>query len=174
MLQMHILRRIVRYNGTMKQLFRPKEARIPFTKEGYQKVLDEKNKLLTQRPEAVEHLRKSREMGDLSENGYYRASRAKLSSIDARLRHLERLVRLGRVMESTQKEWVEIGSSVRLSDGEKELRYTIVGGYESNPSNNTISHKSPIGRALIGKKTGETIQFDTPSGIKRYTILSIY
>lgn len=68
--------------------------RIPFTQDGYNNFLEEKKKLLSERPEAVDHLRRAREMGDLSENGYYKASRARLSALDARLRHLERLIRL--------------------------------------------------------------------------------
>ncbi|KKU87929.1 MAG: Transcription elongation factor GreA [Candidatus Gottesmanbacteria bacterium GW2011_GWA2_47_9] len=86
----------------MKKIFPNKEARILFTAKGYQQVLVEKEKLLTERPEAVEHLRKAREMGDLSENGYYKASRARLSFLDARIRRVERLIRLGVIVQSSQ------------------------------------------------------------------------
>ena len=157
----------------MKKLFIKKELPIPFTKEGYQKVLEEKAKLLSERPEAVEHLRKSREMGDLSENGYYKASRARLSFLDARIRRVERLVRLGRIVESKGNSFVDIGSSVTISDGVKEYTYTIVGGYESDPTQQTISHISPIGRALIGKKIHDVVEVTAPSGVKKYTIQNI-
>src|SRR5260221_966274 len=123
----------------MKKIFVKQEPRIPFTKEGYTHVLEEKVLLMAQRPEAVEHLRKSREMGDLSENGYYKASRARLSFLDARIRRIERLVRLGRVVQSAGSDWVQIGSLVTITDGTKEHEYTIVGGYESDPSKKTIS-----------------------------------
>lgn len=146
---------------------------IPFTKEGYQKVLDEKQKLLSQRPAAVEHLRKARDMGDLSENGYYRASRAKLSSIDSRLRHLEKLVRLGRIVQPTHRGVVEIGSAITISDGTKEYAYTIVGGYESDPSKGSISHNSPIGRALMGRREQDTIVVKTPSGDQSFMLVRI-
>jgi transcription elongation factor GreA len=157
----------------MRKLFTRKEATIPFTKSGYQKVLEEKTKLLTERPEAVEHLRKSREMGDLSENGYYKASRARLSFLDARIRRIERLVRLGRVVESTGSGRIEIGSTVTISDGAKQYEYVVVGGYESDPSKKTISHISPIGRALLGKKENDTVEVHAPSGIIRYTVLKV-
>lgn len=157
----------------MKKTFTRRELPIPFTKEGYQKILDEKVKLLSERPEAVENLRKSREMGDLSENGYYKASRARLSFLDARIRRIERLVRLGRVVESSGRGIVEIGSRVTVTDGTSNYEYTVVGGYESDPSRKTISHISPIGRALMGKKEHDRVEFHAPSGVKIYTIVTI-
>src|SRR6185295_20172933 len=114
----------------MKKYFVTKEAPIPFTKDGYEKVLAERAQLLSERPEAVEHLRKSREMGDLSENGYYKASRARLSFLDARIRRIERLVRLGVIVHSHGTGRIEIGSQVVITDGKKDYAYTIVGGYE--------------------------------------------
>jgi len=150
-----------------------KEPQIPFTKDGYQKLLDEKTKLASERPDAVENLRKSREMGDLSENGYYKASRARLSFLDSRIRRVERLIRLGRIVQSTNSGVVEIGSHVTISDGKKEFTYTIVGGYESDPSQKTISYISPIGRALVGKNEHASVEVTIPSGTARYTILKI-
>ena len=151
----------------------PPPKRIPFTKDGYQKILDEKAKLLAERPEAVEHLHKAREMGDLSENGYYKASRAKLSSIDANLRRIERLVRLGKVVESTDNDTIGFGNTVTISDGIKTYEYTVVGGYESDPTNKTVSHMSPLGKALMNKRVGDDISVQAPSGIKRYNVQSI-
>ncbi len=151
----------------------PPPKRIPFTKAGYQKILDEKAKLLAERPDAVEHLHKAREMGDLSENGYYKAARARLSGIDGTLRRLERLVRLGRVVETTANDSVGFGNTVTISDGTKTYEYTVVGGYESDPTHNTVSHISPIGKALMYKKVGDEITVVAPKGIKKYTILAI-
>jgi transcription elongation factor GreA len=150
-----------------------REPRIPFTKEGYQKILEEKAKLLAERPDAVENLRKSREMGDLSENGYYKASRARLSFLDARIRRVERLVRFGIIVESASTGVIDIGSHVTITDGNREYTYEIVGGYESDPSKQTISHLSPIGKALIGKKITDSAEVHAPNGVKKYTILSV-
>lgn len=150
-----------------------KPKRIPFTKDGYQALVDEKAKLLAERPDAVDNLRKAREMGDLSENGYYKASRAKLSTLDARLRHLERLIRFGKIVEPTNTGRVDIGSTVTIADGQKEHTYTIVGGYESDPNKHTISYLSPIGKALMGKQAKESIEVITPSGVLQYRVLSI-
>ena len=151
----------------------PTPTRIPFTKDGYQKLLDEKKRLLTERPDAVKHLSEARNMGDLSENGYYKAARAKLSSIDANLRRLERLIRLGRVVEAKTDNTVGFGNVVTISDGTKTYEYTVVGGYESDPAQKTVSHISPLGKALMYKKTGNEITVFAPNGTKKYTIVSI-
>jgi len=143
----------------------PLPPRILFTKKGYDDVLAEKKKILTERPDAVENLRKAREMGDLSENGYYKASRARLSSIDARLRKLEKMVRLGKIIENVNTNGViGFGSSVTVSDAKGARTFTIVGGYESDPSKYTVSHFSPLGKALMGKRAGDTVSLEAPRG----------
>jgi len=157
----------------MKRQLVHKLVRIPFTSAGYTQLLEEKKKLISERPEAVDHLRRAREMGDLSENGYYKASRAKLSSLDARLRHLDRLIRFGKVVQTANTGFIDIGSVVTMRDGEKEMTYTIVGGYESDPSKQTVSHLSPIGKALMGKKVGENSVVETPSGKRTIQIHTI-
>lgn len=148
-------------------------SRIPFTQEGYQKLLDEKVKLLAERPDAVKHLSDARNMGDLSENGYYKAARARLSHIDSRLRHLEKLIRLGRVIPNAVTGSVGFGSTVVISDGTKEYEYTVVGGYESDPAKKTVSYISPLGKTLMNKRAGDTVTVNTPSGQRQFTIRSI-
>lgn len=151
-----------------------KPARIPFTKEGYQNVLDQQAKLLRERPAAVENLKKAREMGDLSENGYYRASRARLSFIDAQLRRLDRLVRLGTVVRHTSLPGIiGFGNTVTVKSPKVSGTFTIVGGYESNPSANSISHISPLGKALLGHKQGDVVVLRAPGGDIEYTIESV-
>lgn len=158
----------------MKKIFQTQvHPPIPFTKQGYQNVLEEKTKLLAERPDAVENLRKAREMGDLRENGYYKEARARLSFIDAQLRRLEKLVRFGKVVEHSGSDSVEIGSRVVVGDGDKEFVYSIVGGYESNPQQKTISHLSPLGRALMGKRVGDAAEFQAPAGKRVLKILQI-
>jgi transcription elongation factor GreA len=148
----------------MKKLLRRRQPQIPFTQEGYQKLLDDRKKFLAARPEAVEHLRKSREMGDLSENGYYKSSRQQLSFLDSRIRRVERLIKLAKIIEPTR---------IKISDGKNEYEYHIIGGYESDPIKHTISEQSPLGRAITGKKAGDVVEVITPGGTKKYTILSI-
>jgi transcription elongation factor GreA len=151
----------------------PTPSRILFTQEGYDDVLAEKRSLLAERPDAVEQLRKAREMGDLSENGYYKAARARLSSIDARLRRLERLVRLGKVVANVPTGTVGFGSKVMLESSRGSQEFTIVGGYESDPGKGTISHISPLGKLLMGRKAGDVVTLHAPKGDMAYTIASI-
>lgn len=152
---------------------KPQEPRVIFTQKGYQDLLEEKKKLVADRPDAVENLRKGREMGDLSENGYYKAARARLSFLDARIRRIERLIKLAKIVKPIGNNSVQVGSTVTLLFGTKEVEFTIVGGYESDPLKKTISHISPIGKALMGKMIGDTIQVSVPKGQVTYTIKNI-
>jgi transcription elongation factor GreA len=143
---------------------------IRFTKEGYEKQKQEYEELLKSRPDAVAHLKKAREMGDLSENGYYKASRAKLSSIDHRLFRLKLSIKQAVIMDNTKRSVATIGSDVILFDGNKEEVYKIVGDLEANPREGKISLLSPLGRAIEGRQKGEKIEVESPKGIIKYTL----
>ncbi|MCL4200036.1 transcription elongation factor GreA [Patescibacteria group bacterium] len=156
-----------------KFLLNRKEPRIPFTQAGYDKIVAEKAELEAKRPEAVDHLKKAREMGDLSENGYYKASRQQLNFIDGRLRRVTRLIKLAKIVTSVNDGTVQIGSTVKLKDAAREYEYIIVGGYESNPGQKSISHISPLGRAILGKRINDVVEFQAPSGTKTFTIIEI-
>lgn len=146
---------------------------IAFTAEGLEKVKREKAILQSKRPEAVKNLTAAREMGDLSENAAYRVARAKLSSLDSRLRYLSRLILLGRVGKPPAGGEIGIGSRVRLQQNGKHFDYKLVGSFESDPSKGKISHVSPIGKALMGKRPGETITLVSPSGKTSYEIIAV-
>lgn len=151
----------------------PKIDPIPFTKDGFEKIQKEQEQLLIERVDALSHLQKSREMGDLKENGYYQASRQKMNSIDGRLRRIKFLLKYGVVLSPSQSGIVEIGSNVTLKTGSDEVTYQIVGGEESNPSEGRISHHSPLGKALLHHKTGEKITLELPAGATDYLIQKI-
>lgn len=146
---------------------------ILFTQEGHSKLQEEQKELQASRPAAVADLKKAREMGDLSENGYYRGAKAKLSSIDHRLRQIEHILKNAVVMGALGSEVVQIGSTVTISDGNVEKVFSLVGEYEADPLAGKISHKSPIGMSLLGKKIDEAIVVSTPKGQKSYTIVKI-
>lgn len=149
-------------------------TQIPFTKTGYEELLKQKVKYLTERPEVVENLQKAREMGDLSENGYYKESKTRLSFLDSRIRYLERLIKSAEIVESAGHDTIQIGNQVILNDGLKDHQYSLVGGYESDPAKNSISPLSPLGKAIIGKKANEIVKFVTPNGPVEYKILKIF
>ena len=147
--------------------------KIPFTQAGLNKTITERDKFLAERPDAVSHLTKAREMGDLSENGYYKESRARLSFIDGRLRHFDRIIKFAEVVAPQAGETINFGSQVVISDGQKEFKYKVVGSFESDPNQQTISIKSPLGQTLMGKKPGDQVIVTTPKGETNYKILKV-
>lgn len=147
--------------------------KIPFTKEGFKKLQKEYDELLSQRVPAVAELSEARDMGDRSENAAYKSARWKLSSLDRRLRQLKNLLRNAEVIERAFTGKVDIGCRVTLFDGRDTFKYTIVGGYESDPILKRISIHSPIGKALLGKKPEETIIVDIPAGKAAYKIIAV-
>lgn len=151
----------------------PFMKRIQFTKDGFEKLKSEFEQLQKERPDAVLDLKKARDMGDLRENGWYKAARQKLSFLDRRLRELQYVQKYAVVVEATEAKTVAIGTLVTISDGKSERTYQIVGGYESNPLEGKMSHISPIGKALIGKKVDETVEVTVPSGVVTYSIKNI-
>jgi len=146
---------------------------IFFTKEKYAQIKEEYKKLLASRKDAVFHLTKAREMGDLSENGYYRSSKSKLSSIDFSLRKLENFIKYGSIIDFINKGTVEIGCKLTLENNNGLQKYYIVGKEEADPKLGKISNESPLGKLLLGKGVGETVIMKTPSGEISYKILKI-
>lgn len=146
---------------------------IAFTPEGLEKIKEQKAVLIAKRPEAVQSLRTAREMGDLSENAAYKIARGELSSIDSRLRHLNHLIRSARITDKPEAGIVGIGSSVKLFDGKKNFNYKIVGSFESDPAKSRISHVSPIGKSIMGKRKGDLANVSTPQGSSTFKIISV-
>lgn len=146
---------------------------VSFTKEGFDTLKQELDTVRLSRKDAVADLKKAREMGDLSENGYYKAAKFKLGDIDRRIRFLTHLLKTATVPQVVIKDTVDIGCSVRVTDGKETKVYAIVGGYESNPLEGKLSIISPIGRAMKGRKKGETFVFESPTGKKQFTIVDL-
>lgn len=151
----------------------PKPTPILFTKEGYEDMKSEHEKLESQRPMYVQELAKAAEMGDRSENAAYKYAKQKLRQTDSRLRYLKKTLDRAKVVEASQTEFIEIGSRVVLHNGTKELSYRIVGSNESDPSKGFLSYQSPLGQALLRKKIGEMASVKTTAGYVTYNILKI-
>lgn len=144
-----------------------------FTKEGFQALEAKYAKLKSERPHAVADLKKSRELGDLSENGYYKAARQRLSFLDRQLARTGYLLKNAAVREPTQSGKIELGSKIELQlDGEK-LIYTLVGKEEASPIDKKISVISPLGKALLGKEKGDEVVVITPGGEVSYFVLNV-
>ncbi len=166
-------RKVLRYNIEMKDYQLKRIKRIPVTKEGFEKLQQALKDLQESRPEAVRNLANARAMGDLSENGLYTAAKSRLRSIDAQIFRTEIQIKLADIAETVSKDIVSIGSKVRIDANGVSKDINIVGDYESNPFEGKISQYSPLGKALMGKKKGETAEFNAPSGKISYKIVSI-
>jgi transcription elongation factor GreA len=146
---------------------------IPFTKQGLINLKLELEEVTARRPAAVETLKRGREMGDLSENGLYKAARMELGDIDRQIRHLTNLIAYGKVFEPKDNIKVQLGHLVTISADKTERAFRIVGEYEADPKQNKISLKSPIGHNLMGRRVGDKIDINTPQGKNQYKILKI-
>ena len=144
-----------------------------FTKEGFGALEEELDKLIKRRPQVVINLTNAREQGDLSENAGYHAAKEELGQIDSRVKEIKYLLRVGKIQESAQIEQISFGNTVTVHNGEEELTFTVVEGFEADPTNAKISTSSPIGKALINKKMGESVEVETPNGRIILKILKI-
>ncbi|MDO8583367.1 MAG: transcription elongation factor GreA [bacterium] len=149
--------------------------KIYLTKEGLAELKKEYDELTTKkRPSILEHVTQARNMGDLSENAEYVASREELTFIDGRIDELEIILKQAVVIRDTKSSSaVKLGSTVTLNmNGKKEI-FTVVGEWEADPENKKISHESPLGKVLIGKKVGEKVHVEAPAGKITYAVVSV-
>jgi len=147
--------------------------KTPFTKQGYEDLVKEKNDLTKSRVEAVFNLKTAREMGDLSENAAYKVARSKLSSVDRRLRFLTKILDNAYIIKVNFKGVVDVGCLVTVKTANGEQTYQIVNSHESNLAQGKISYYSPVGKALIGKRVNDVVEISTPNGKITYKIKSI-
>lgn len=150
----------------------PNAKKISFTKEGLQKLKEEQARLIVERPAAVAELKRAREMGDLSENGAYKAAKFKVNDIDRQVRQLQHTIRHAYIVE-TPEGIAGINTLVTVQDDIGEKQFHIVGEREADPLSGKISPHSPVGSKLMGKKEGEKVVIQTPKGVITYTIVKI-
>ena len=151
---------------------------VILTREGYTKLRKEIEQLsTTRRREVAERIKVAREFGDIAENAEYDAAKNEQAMLEARIAKLEERLASARVIEKREisKDVVSVGSTVRLRDvdARQTVEYRIVGSAEANPAELKLSNESPVGRAIIGHKKGETIEVTTPRGSLKYKILEI-
>lgn len=151
---------------------------IFLTKEGLEELKKEYEELAkVRRPDVLNRVSEARNMGDLSENAEYTAARDELSFIDGRIDELEEILRQAKIIaEDSSKngsDVVILGSTVKLNVKDKHEVYTVVGEWEADPKEKKISHESPLGKALMGKKVGEKAEVEAPAGKVVYTITSL-
>ncbi|MBI4992843.1 MAG: transcription elongation factor GreA [Candidatus Magasanikbacteria bacterium] len=133
----------------------------PFlTKDKFDELKNKLEKLKNfNRPRAVEEVKRLAELGDFSENVEYQMAKGRLRGINEKILILENQLRHAEIIApQTKIGAVQIGSTVTITDGKKEKTYQILGSSETNPEKGVISHNSPLGASLIGRKIGEKIK----------------
>jgi len=153
--------------------------RLPITREGYDRLRAELQRLeQKERPKVIQAIAEAREHGDISENAEYEAAKEKQAMLEGKINDLHHKLSQCEIVEVTKgsAERVTFGITVELEDlntGE-EMRYRLVGPYEADLAQGTISVTSPIGRALIGKEPGDEVEVQTPGGVKNLEVLDIH
>lgn len=146
------------------------------SKEKFAELTAELEHLKTiRRREIAEQLEYARSLGDLSENAEYEEARNLQAASEDRIRTIEEQLAHARIIEHNKGNTVSLGSVITIQkQGDKEEHtYEIVGSAEANMQERKISHLSPLGSALMGKKKGEVFSFDTPKGTQKYKIVNI-
>jgi transcription elongation factor GreA len=153
-----------------------KDAKVVYlTAAGLKGLQEEYEDLLTnRRPNVAGRIQKAREYGDLSENDEYAQAMDERSFIEGRILELQQVLSNVVVIQQLDgTNGVQIGSKVTVHLNGKDDVFTIVGAQEANPREKKISHESPLGKALLGKKTGEIAEVDAPVGKINYKVVTI-
>jgi transcription elongation factor GreA len=127
------------------------------------------------RPKFVERLSNARSQGDLSENSDYQSAKEELEFLDGRIDELEDVLKNAAVVGNGNghSAGVGVGTKVTVKVKGKENVFDIVGEWEADPMNKKISHDSPLGMALLGKKAGDSAKVEAPAGVVVYEILAV-
>ena len=151
---------------------------VILTPNGHAKLKEEIEHLSTvKRREVAERIKQAREFGDIAENSEYDDAKNEQAMLEHRIAMLEERLKAARVIEKrdVKTDVVSVGTVVRLRDvdAKETIEYTIVGSAEANPAEQKLSNESPVGRAIIGRKKGETVEVVAPRGSLKYKIMDI-
>jgi transcription elongation factor GreA len=146
------------------------------TKEGYKKLEEELELLRTKRrAEVAERLHDAMEGGELIENAEYESAKNEQAFVEGRILTLETMLSNAIIIEEGgPQDTVRVGSKVTIQEADgKPEQYVIVGAAEANPKEGRISNQSPLGQALLGRKSGDEVRVNAPDGVLTFRILSV-
>ncbi|MDO8335350.1 MAG: transcription elongation factor GreA [Candidatus Saccharibacteria bacterium] len=143
------------------------------TTEGRKDLETELAELKASRGAIAEKIAAARELGDLSENADYDAARDEQGQAETRIAEIEDILLNAEIIAPKKGSTVVVGSKIELKVNSKKVSYQLVGPVEADPANGKISDQSPIGKALLGKKAGESVEITTPKGKTKYVIEKI-
>ena len=148
------------------------------TYAGLKKLEDELHDLkVNRRTEVAGKIKAAREQGDLSENAEYDAAKDEQRDIETRIEEIEKILKNAEVVveDEVDVDKINVGCTVKVYDEEfeEELEFKIVGSSEANSLQGKISNESPVGKALIGRSIGDTVDVETQAGVISYKVLAI-
>ncbi len=151
---------------------------ILLTQEGYNKIVEEHEYLVaTKRKEVAERLKEAISYGDLSENAEYDAAKDEQAELEERVMKLEEMMRKAKIIDedAAPNDQVSVGHKITVYsvENKEEMEFTIVGSTEADPFAGKISNESLVGKGLLGKKIGETVEITVPDGVVHYEITGI-
>jgi transcription elongation factor GreA len=151
---------------------------IILTQEGHEKLKEEIEHLRTvKRREVAERIKQAREFGDIAENSEYDDAKNEQAMLEHRIATLEDRLKSARVVNKKEIPTgvVAVGTKVKLRDvdAKETIEYHIVGSAEANPAEHKLSNESPVGRAIMGHKKGETVEVAAPRGSLKFKIMDI-
>lgn len=145
------------------------------TREKHEKLMAELERLIkVKRPPAIKEVKRLALMGDFSENVAYQMAKGRLRGMNQRILDLEEWLKVAKIIETRpNKNFVQLGNVVTVEVLNKIKKYKILGSSETDPANNIISHNSPLGSVLMGRKVGDIVDFQGSSKIIEYKIIKI-
>ena len=150
--------------------------KVYLTNEGFLEIEEELNHLKeVKRPEVIKALKDARALGDLSENADYDAARNEQAIVEGRIAELEKILETAELIEKRDTDSVGLGTTVTIKyvDDEDVEEYRIVGSKEADPSNNKVSNESPLAKAIMGAKVGDTCTVESPNGNYNVIVMEI-
>lgn len=134
---------------------------VSLTAEGKKELEEELDELIKNRPAVAERIATARAFGDLSENEEYSSARNEQKVAEGRILEIQDILKNAKVIRSGKKDKVSLGGTVVLDMGGRKVEYILVGPTEANPLEGKISNESPIGKAIFGRKAGESFEFNS-------------
>ncbi|MFI5270774.1 MAG: transcription elongation factor GreA [Candidatus Saccharimonadales bacterium] len=151
----------------MKKLFR-------LTQSGVDELKSELDSLVAKRTGIADAIKTARELGDLAENAEYQSARAEQDRNESRIAEVENILQNVEIIKKPRGDSkVQLGSLVKLKNSGKTKEFQVVGTVEADPLSGKISDESPIGKALIGKSVGDTVEITTPIDTSTYKVVEI-
>jgi transcription elongation factor GreA len=155
------------------------KEKIPLTKAGFEALRKELDELITvQRPQVADYIHEAKEGGDITESSAYEDAKNRQALLEGRIKELQYTLDNAVILDTPAakggKRVVQLGSTVEVeTDRGTHRTFMLVNTVEANPAANKVSDQSPVGRALMERSEGETVEVTTPGGTVKYTVKSI-